>query len=191
MSESAQNRALAHAERLSGLASQAWIDPTPDGLVAFLLIAPSSTAVGIEDVAALAAAVGLAGPGEKMPSVGERVVLHGLSATVQLPEIGRALRVSVTPEWSRLVREGGTVAILLAADPLTAGATKSDRDDHLLRAVGTDRLWLGKAVRYGWNGSWIRCERCARCVAGTEVIADPEQPDCYVTFLDIATRRSA
>lgn len=191
MSESAQNRALAHAERLSGLSSRAWIDATPDGLVAFLLIAPSSAAVGLEDVAALAAAIGLAGPGETMPSVGERVVLHGLSATVQLPEIGRALRVSVTPEWSRLVREGGTVAILLAANPLAEGATKATRDDHLLKAVGTDRLWLGKAVRYGWNGDWIRCKRCARCVSGTDVTADPEQPDCYVEFLDGATRRSA
>lgn len=192
MSESVQTWALAQAERLSGLSSRAWIDATADGLVAFLLIAPSSAAVGLEDIGALATAVGLAGPAEPMPSVGERVVLHGLSATVQLPEIGRALRVAVTSEWSQLVREGGTVAVLLAADPLAEGATKAERDDHLLQAVSTDRLWLGKAVRFGWTGSWVRCGTCARCVSGTARHPNPGAPDCYDVWLSAATdRRSA
>lgn len=192
MSESAQSRALVPAERLSALASQTWIDATQDGLVAFLLLSPAAGAEGGGDVANLAAALGLAGPGESMPSLGERVVLRGRAATVQLPEIGRALRVAADAEWSRLVRDGGTVVLLLAATPLAPDASKQARDAHLLQAVADDRLWLGKAVRIGWSGTtWVRCGCCVRCVSGTGRTAVPGAPDCYGLWLDAATEGGA
>ncbi|MFD0562921.1 hypothetical protein ACFQ2M_13445 [Kitasatospora saccharophila] len=145
MPESAQTWALTPA----ALASRAWIDATADGLVAFLLLAPSSTAIGLEDMAGLAAAIGLAGPQESMPAVGERVTVAGARAVLQVPEIGRAFRIVATEEWRLLVRRGGTIVILLSADPLPEGAAKADVDTHLRAGTAAGRLWLGKALRSG------------------------------------------
>ncbi|GAA2112373.1 hypothetical protein GCM10009759_55040 [Kitasatospora saccharophila] len=187
MPESAQTWALTPA----ALASRAWIDATADGLVAFLLLAPSSTAIGLEDMAGLAAAIGLAGPQESMPAVGERVTVAGARAVLQVPEIGRAFRIVATEEWRLLVRRGGTIVILLSADPLPEGAAKADVDTHLRAGTAAGRLWLGKALRSGGTGTWVACGECSRCVSGTGRNRDPEAADCYAEWLDASVAAAA
>ncbi|MFD5564546.1 hypothetical protein [Kitasatospora griseola] len=178
MPESDQAWPLAQVDRPSTLSSRAWIDATPDGLVAFLLIAPSSTAIGSDDIAALATAIGLAGPQGTMPDVGERITPAAGAAILHIPEVGRAVRVPTSSEWTELVQRGGTVVILLSADPLPVGSAKSDTDSHLRAGLESNRLWIGKTA-------CLACGECARCLSGTGRMPTPEAPDCVHSRLEL------
>jgi len=139
--------ALARPDHLSTLDSWAWIDATRDGLVAFMLIAPGTTDVTAADITALAGALGLAEPGELMPSIGPRVNLCEMIATVQIPEIGRSLSMQVTAEWGSLVRQGGTIVLLLGAELLPASMALADIRSYIADSIETGQLRSGKTSR--------------------------------------------
>jgi len=139
--------ALARPDHLSTLNSWAWIDATRDGLVAFMLVAPGTTDVTATDITALAGALGLAEPGELMPSIGPRVDLCEMIATVHIPEIGRSLSMQVTNEWGRLVRQGGTIVLLLGADLLPTSAALTDIRAYIAEGVEAGQIRSGKTSR--------------------------------------------
>jgi len=142
-----QTGALARPDHLSTLNSWAWIDATRDGLVAFMLVAPGTTDVTVTDIAALAGALGLAETGELMPSIGPRVDLCEMIATVHIPEIGRSLSMQVTAEWGSLVRQGGTIVLLLGTDLLPTSAALTDIRAYIAEGVEAGQLRSGKTSR--------------------------------------------
>jgi hypothetical protein len=139
--------ALARPDHLSTLNSWAWIDATRDGLVAFMLVAPGTTDVTATDITALAGALGLAEPGELMPSIGPRVDLCEMISTVHIPEIGRSLSMQVTNEWGSLVRQGGTIVLLLGTDLLPTSAALTDIRAYIAEGVEAGQIRSGKTSR--------------------------------------------
>jgi hypothetical protein len=115
--------ALVPRDPLSTLSAWAWIEATPVGLVAFLLVAPAGPDASESDIVALAGALGLATPEAPLPDIAPRISMDGASASLHIPEIGRALRLEAPDEWATFVRRGGAVVLLLGVGVATSSGT--------------------------------------------------------------------
>ncbi|WP_432110770.1 hypothetical protein [Streptomyces sp. YPW6] len=142
-----------------------WLDVTPSGHVAFLLIAHPPARRGDKTPAAietrmrgLAAALRLAPPSELLPDIGSRLRVHGQTAIIlDIDRCDYRLRVPVgSGEWSRFVADGGPVAIALGLDELARGADFAGVEDYLALAAANDRLLMGKTYVRRASCGWVR-----------------------------------
>lgn len=149
---------------LASVAVMTWLDVTPPGYVAFLLIAhpparrSDETPVVIETrMRGLAAALRLAPSSELLPDIGGRLRVQGQTAII--PDIDRCdyrLRVPVgSGEWTRSVADGGPVAIALGLDELDRGADFARVEDYLAPAAVNDRLLMGKTYVRRASRAWV------------------------------------
>ncbi|MFD9690962.1 hypothetical protein ACFWXO_34960 [Kitasatospora sp. NPDC059088] len=153
--------AAEHPADLS-LSAWTWIDSTPDGLVAFMMITPSSgEARGLR---AFATTAGLASPDLPLPSPGIRIVLDGPDALVLLPGPSGAIRVPTDEGWSDFVRRGGAIVLLMGQRYLIPGASRIDVEEYLQTALLSRRLWLGKTtLAADYTAQQCRGEVCICC----------------------------
>ncbi|MEV8324490.1 hypothetical protein [Kitasatospora sp. NPDC056731] len=144
------------------LSAWTWIDSTPDGLVAFMMITPSSgEARGLR---ALASTAGLALPDQPLPSPGIRIVLDGPDALVLLPRTTGAIRVPADDGWSDFVRRGGAIVILMGQRYLDPSARRIDVEEYLQTALLSRHLWLGKTtLAADYTARQCRGEACICC----------------------------
>ena len=124
-------------EVINGTAAWSWLDDTGFGPVAFLLLVPA-------DGEAMAAALGLAEPGERLPDVGERIAVLGPARiAVRLDGAEHVMELAVGERWSGFVGAGGPVAILVGLEPLSASASRSAVEAHVAANTLSARLRLG------------------------------------------------
>ncbi|MFE2407142.1 hypothetical protein ACFXDE_02225 [Kitasatospora sp. NPDC059408] len=144
------------------LSAWTWIDSTPDGLVAFMLITPASGER--RDLRQVAVAAGLATPELPLPAPGILVALADADALVLLPNASGAIRVPSASEWADFVRRGGVITLLIGARPLDAGAGLVGVDEYLMRAVLSRQIWLGKTTLAAeYSAKQCRGEACIVC----------------------------
>ncbi|MFD9859771.1 hypothetical protein [Streptomyces alboflavus] len=133
-----------------------WLENTPLGCVAFLLIVPppsldnESRSVSELRMRGLGAALGLAPTSQVLPDIGPRLRMQGQTAVVvEIDQCDYQLRVPVgTSEWARFVAEGGPVAVALGLDELRRGTDHGGVERYLARTTEAERLLMGKtAVR--------------------------------------------
>lgn len=123
-----------------GTAAWSWLDDTAFGPVAFLLLVPPD---GRGE--GLAAALGLAEPGARLPDISDRVTVLG-PERVSVQGIG----IPVGPKWTSFVDSGGPVALLVGLDPLPSGAERPEVEAYVAAKTLTGRLRLG--VSAGGDG---------------------------------------
>ena len=134
------------AEFINSLASWAWLEDTAAGPVAFLLLAhPDADTVGRELVG-LAEAIGLAGPQQRLPDTGERVlVVGGSRAGVYVDGCPHVVMVEVGPNWAEFTRTGGRIALIVGLMPLARESPRDTVEAYLGRSALEGRLRLGTA----------------------------------------------
>ncbi|MFE6050028.1 hypothetical protein ACFQ6N_04700 [Kitasatospora sp. NPDC056446] len=156
-------KATEHSVPLS-LSAWTWIDSTPDGLVSFMLLTPSSGET--RSLRRLALGSGLATPEQPLPSPGIRIVLAGTDALVLLPGVPGAIRVPGDAGWADFVRRGGTVVLILGRQYLEPGARRIDVDRYLSTALLSRHIWMGKTVLAAdYTARQCRGEACIVCGA--------------------------
>lgn len=125
-------------------ASWTWLDDTAFGPVAFLLLAHPHGS-GTEELAAL---LGLAEPGRRLPELGERIAVPRPGrATVRGPDGGPLLEVAAGDRWSAFVAGGGPVALVVGLDPLARRAPLPEVETYLALGTTAGRLRLGISRR--------------------------------------------
>lgn len=130
------------AEFLATLSAWTWIDSTPEGLVAFLLVAHPQ---GVEDeMVALAMSMGMATPEHVMPDLEPRLRCGTTNAVLEVPGAAAGLRVPTSSEWSQFARGGGPIVVLVSAAPLARDADLMAVSSHLMAALLPRHVWLGK-----------------------------------------------
>ncbi|MET8624524.1 hypothetical protein ABZW30_12335 [Kitasatospora sp. NPDC004669] len=144
------------------LSAWTWIDSTPDGLVAFMMITPSSgEARGLRSLATTA---GLAAPDMPLPSPGIRMVLDGPDALVLLPGVAGAIRVPANDGWADFVRRGGAIVLMMGQRYLASSARRIDVEEYLQQALLSRQLWLGKTtLAADYTAQQCRGEACICC----------------------------
>lgn len=139
----APERPLAAASSIpGGLSAWTWIDSTPEGLVAFLLIAHPDGAE--PEMTALARALGMATPDSPMPDLGRRLLCGTTNAVLQVPGVEVGVRLPLDSEWSRFIRDGATVVLLISVAPLAPSADLLAVSEHLMTGLLSRNLWMGK-----------------------------------------------
>lgn len=125
-------------------ASWTWLDDTAFGPVAFLLLAhPHGSGT-----AELAALLGLAEPGRRLPELGERITVPRPGrATVCGADGGALLEVAAGERWSAFVAGGGPVALVVGLDPLARGAPLPEVEVYLALGTTAGRIRLGISRR--------------------------------------------
>ncbi|WP_431043189.1 hypothetical protein ACQUSR_15710 [Streptomyces sp. P1-3] len=132
---------------IDSVAAWSWLETTEVGTAAFVLMARPEPD---ERMAALADGMGLVTPRRRLPSVGPRVVLRGLSyAAVRVDGCDHAIGVLVGERWSRFVAGGGPVVLMAGLRPLRRGATRDEVDAYVAAATIADRIRLGIAHARG------------------------------------------
>ncbi|MDH6578603.1 hypothetical protein [Kitasatospora sp. MAP5-34] len=150
-----------------------WIDSMPEGLVAFLLITPPMG--GAVDMQAFATRACLGAPNQPMPDSTIQLVIQGADAVLAICGTETALRVSITPEWAQFVRAGGTVVVVIGADPLLPTAARREVDDYLLGAVLPRKLWMGKTrLAAEFTEDQVHGRAC-RCCGSAEAPLHPDK----------------
>ncbi|MFF7211256.1 hypothetical protein ACFZAU_12070 [Streptomyces sp. NPDC008238] len=125
-------------------ASWTWLDDTAYGPVAFLLLAHPHG----RGTAELAALLGLAEPGRRLPELGARVTVGGCGrATVRGADGGALLEVAAGERWSAFVAGGGPVALVVGLDPLARGAPLPAVEAYLALGTTCGRIRLGISRR--------------------------------------------
>lgn len=146
---------------LASVLVSAWVDITPPGAVAFLLLAHpparrrgDSRSVIQAQMRGLGAALGLAPASEELPDMGSRLIVRGSTAAVlRIDRCAYVLRVPVPAAWARFVAGGGTVVVSVGLDALARGSDRGAVEEYLTESASTDRLLMGKAhVRP--SGGW-------------------------------------
>ncbi|MFF9316588.1 hypothetical protein ACF1BP_07645 [Streptomyces sp. NPDC014735] len=150
---------------LASVVVMTWLDVTPPGYVAFLLIShpparrSDETPVVIDTrMRGLGAALRLAPSSELLPDIGGRLRVQGQTAIIfDIDRCDYRLRVPIgLGEWTRFVTDGGPVAVALGLDELARGADFARVEDYLALAAVNDRLLMGKTcVRRPLRG-WVR-----------------------------------
>ncbi|RZU21756.1 hypothetical protein EV567_2261 [Streptomyces sp. BK239] len=142
-----------------------WLDATPHGYVAFLLIAHplarrgDETPVAIETrMRGLGASLGLAPASDLLPDIGRRLRMQGQATVIlDIDQCDYLLRVPVgAGEWTRFVDEGGPVAVAVGLDELSRGADRDRVEDYLAVTAAGDRLLMGKTCVRHPSGRWPR-----------------------------------
>ncbi|MFF3943678.1 hypothetical protein ACFYYN_02560 [Streptomyces sp. NPDC001902] len=124
--------------------SWTWLDDTAFGPVAFLLLAHPHGS-GTEELAAL---LGLAEPGRRLPELGERIAVPRPGrATVRGPDGGPLLEVAAGDRWSAFVSGGGPVALVVGLDPLARRAPLPEVETYLALGTTAGRIRLGISRR--------------------------------------------
>lgn len=116
-----------------GTAAWSWLDETGFGPVAFLLLVPPPP-----DGEGLAAALGLAEPGVRLPDIGDRVALLGPDRAAVL-----GIEVPVGRRWASFVASGGPVAVLVGLEPLAADSGRTAVEAYVAANTLSARLRLG------------------------------------------------
>ncbi|MDX3075991.1 hypothetical protein ACIP98_02470 [Streptomyces sp. NPDC088354] len=125
-------------------ATWAWLDGTAFGPVAFLLLAHPRG----HGTAGLAALLGLAEPGRRLPDLGERITVSAPGrAVVHADGGGCLLEVAVGERWSAFVADGGPVALVVGLEPLARRAPLAEVEDYLATGALTARIRLGISRR--------------------------------------------
>jgi hypothetical protein len=145
---------------LAAVVTSTWIDRTPHGDAAFLLVAhpPDRRAAfaSVDTVApqmrGLGEALGLAVAAERLPFIGHRVTVHGDKAAVRVDGCDYSLGATVGPRWGRFVADGGPIVIALGLDPLSHGADRATIEAYLGRCTLAGRLLLGITGHQGTGG---------------------------------------
>jgi hypothetical protein len=124
-----------------GTAAWSWLDETGFGPVAFLLLVPP-------DGEAMAAALGLADPGARLPDIGGRItVLAPDRIGVRVDGAPHVMELAVGERWSAFVDAGGPVAILVGLEPLARGADRDAVEAYVAATTLEARLRLGVSRR--------------------------------------------
>lgn len=130
---------------LNSVAAWTWVADTGFGPMAFLLVAHPERLEG-RRLEGLADAMGLGSPKVRLRDTGERVTLFGCTnAAVHLDGCDHLMQVSVGDHWSRLVADGGPVALLVGLDPLPRRAPRERVEPYLAATALADRLRMGLA----------------------------------------------
>ncbi len=132
------------AQFLADLSAWTWIDSTPEGLVGFLLIAHPQAVEG--EMAALAAALGMATPDRAMPELRGVLACTTTDALVTVPGCATGLLVPTASGWGRFARDGGPIVFLVTGTPMARDADLSAVVGHLVADLLPGTLWLGKTV---------------------------------------------
>lgn len=152
------------APQLGALSAWTWIDSTPDGLVSFALVTPAVGGPTAAEMQTLAEGAGFATPEQPLPSPGIRLVLQGPDAVLALPGAGHGLRIAADPGWADFVRRGGTVVILLGADPLAVGVGRAAVEGYVMGAMLPRRLWMAKTTLAAEHtAAQLRGDACIYC----------------------------
>lgn len=131
-----------------------WIDTTPHGHVAFLLVAhpPSSDLQGggsldtERKMRGLAACLSLAPPSALLPDIEGRLTMSGRTEVlVSIVGCGHDLRVPVGTQWGGFAAAGGPVVVVVGLDPLPGGADRRAVSAYLAEGARSGRLLLGRA----------------------------------------------
>jgi hypothetical protein len=151
---------------LCSVAVTMWLDSTPAGEVAFLLIAhPPARRAGDtpeligQRMRGLADGLGLAPASQPLPDMGRRLFMHGRTAALLVVDgCNYLLRVPTGGEWSSFVTDGGPVAVALGLDELATHANRETVEAYLTKCTRGDRLLMGKTyarrLRYrSWDAS--------------------------------------
>ncbi|MGV9271342.1 hypothetical protein ACWDRR_42645 [Kitasatospora sp. NPDC003701] len=147
------------------LSAWTWIDSTPEGLVAFVLITPATEASS--GLGALAQAAGLESPDRPLPSPGLRLVLHDSYAMVILPRAKTALRIPTDEGWSDFVRRGGAVVVIMGERSLVHDAERTEVESYLLQSLLPGGLWMAKtSLAAAHPPAGVRGEACIVCGRG-------------------------
>ncbi|MDH6109853.1 hypothetical protein P3T36_005346 [Kitasatospora sp. MAP12-15] len=130
-------------EFLAELSAWTWIDSTPEGLVAFLLIAhPRGAAAELE---VIARSLGLATPDRAMPELAPALRCADDDGVVLvIPASDVDLRMPTAREWIAFVAAGAPVVVLISGTPLARDADLSTVSGHLLAALLPGHVWMGK-----------------------------------------------
>lgn len=128
----------------------AWIDVAASSPLAFLLLAHPPARRGKETAETIAAgmrgladALDLAPASDKLPDVGQRLLIQGPGAVLlDVRGCEFMLRAPVGPRWGTFVALGGPVVIALGLDPLANG-TQQAVEAYLAASTRADRLLLG------------------------------------------------
>ncbi|WP_405727977.1 hypothetical protein OG607_25715 [Streptomyces sp. NBC_01537] len=114
-----------------------WLEDTGFGPVAFLLLVPPRP-----EGEALAAELGLAEPGERLPEVGERVAVQGRDRAAL-----HGVDFPVSKRWAAFVASGGPVAVLVGLEPLPAHAARGAVEAYVAAntLAGSLRLGISRA----------------------------------------------
>jgi hypothetical protein len=121
-------------------ATWAWLDDTAFGPVAFLLLAHPEG----RGTAELAALLGLAEPGRRLPELGERVTVpRSGRAAVRGAGGGRLLEVATGDRWSAFVAGGGAVALVVGLEPLARCAPLPEVEAYLALGATAGHIRLG------------------------------------------------
>lgn len=138
---------------LASVSAFHWIDRTPPGHVAYLLIThpterqEDDTPQVIEArMRGLAAALRLATAGPTLPDMGRRLHMHYESDVIMsLDGCPYDMRIPIGGEWARFVSGGGTVTVAIGLDPLPVKSPKTAVAAYVVNRWHTGRLLLGKA----------------------------------------------
>lgn len=150
----AQSRRPAGAPAVGLIASLAvwyWIDNTPAGLVAFLLLAhpePTRTDASAQVAPAmrgLASSLALAECGSPLPDIGARLSAHRTGTLLRLDGCDYRLHVPTSGQWTEFAGAGGTVAVVVGLDPLAAHSPRDTVRAYLVSSARAGRLFMGKA----------------------------------------------
>ncbi|MFG2299582.1 hypothetical protein [Actinacidiphila glaucinigra] len=125
-------------------ASWTWLDDTAFGPVAFLLLAHPQG----RGTAGLAALLGLAEPGRRLPELGDRIAVRRPGrAVVRGADGGALLEVAAGERWSAFVAGGGPVALVVGLDPLARRAPLPEVELYLALGTTGGRIRLGISRR--------------------------------------------
>ncbi|GAA2070535.1 hypothetical protein GCM10009801_21350 [Streptomyces albiaxialis] len=135
---------------LCSVVTTTWIDVTPAGSVAFLLIAHppprrsgESAAALREDMRSLGTALGLVSSRCPLPDIGPRLTLHGGKAAIRVDGCDFLLGTTIGATWSDFVAQGGPVVVSLGLAPLPVGADRDAVEAYIGECLATGELMLG------------------------------------------------
>lgn len=138
------------ASLISSLAVWHWIENTPAGSVAFLLLAhpapgrddsPAEVALHMRE---LATSLGLAECSTPLPDIGPRLLIHELGAFLHLDKCEYLLHAPVGGSWSEFARAGGTITVAAGLDPLRAHSSRDAVEAYMANTARVGRLYMGK-----------------------------------------------
>ncbi|MEE1802951.1 MULTISPECIES: DUF6415 family natural product biosynthesis protein [unclassified Streptomyces] len=139
---------------LSGCTTSTWIDVTPVGRTAWLLVGhppprrPTETAASIEaGLRAMASSLGLRPVADRVPSIGSRIRIRSGIVALDYGHDHYLLRVSnISQEWKEHLGRGGQALLAVGLDPLPVGQGQAAVELYLQEATARQRILMGAAA---------------------------------------------